>query len=69
MTEAKDRAAWNRTFAVVAQLSNVNRDPQKTTAIDIMRFFPWSLDVPKAAPPPTDSDRKALRKAYPGRKE
>ena len=68
MTEAKDRAAWNRTFAVVAQLANVNRDPKKTKAIDIMRFFPWSLPAPKAAPPPDKAEREALRKTYPGKK-
>lgn len=69
MAEAKDRAAWNRAFAVVAQLANVNRDPAKTKAIDIMQFFPWSPATPKAAPPATKSDREALRKMYPGGKK
>jgi len=68
MAEARDRAAWNRTRAVLAQLYNVNRDPKRGKPIDPERFFPWD-DVAKkpAAPPPTDADRELLKRIFPKR--
>lgn len=72
MAEAKDRAAWNRTFAVLAQICNANRDPKKGKSIDPMQFFPWhdggSAIRGGKAPPPTAEDRAALRLAFPGKK-
>jgi len=69
MAEAADRARWNRTFAVLAQLFNANRDPQKTKPIDPMQFFPWDKGPKEQAPPPTEEDRKMLRRAFPGRRK
>jgi len=66
MAEARDRAAWNRTFAVLAQLFNANRDPKKAQPIEPMQFFPWDTAKPRQAPPPTEADRAALRRAFPG---
>ena len=67
MAEARDRTAWNRTFAVLAQLFNTNRDPHKTQGIDPLQFFPWDKAVREQAPPPTVEDRKMLRRAFPGK--
>ena len=53
MAEVRDRAAWNRTFAVLAQLFNANRDPEKTRPIDPMAFFPWGKQAEEQAPAPT----------------
>ena len=68
MAEARDRASWNRTFAVLAQLHNANRDPKKTEAIDPMQYFPWSRPEKQQASPPTAEDRRMLRRAFPGKK-
>ena len=58
MAEAKDRAGWNRTMALLAGLFNVNRDPKKTRPIDPMQFFPWHERQEEQAPPPTEADRE-----------
>lgn len=70
MAEAADRTAWNRTFAVLAQISNSNRDPDKTEPIDPMQFFPWDdgESQEKQAPPPTPEERDMLRKAFSGKR-
>lgn len=68
MAEAKDRAAWNRTFAVLAQIYNANRDPKKTDSIDPMQFFPWDRQQKEQALPPTPEDREMLRRAFPGKR-
>jgi hypothetical protein len=65
MAEVRDRAAWNRTFAVLAQLFNANRDPEKTRPIDPMVFFPWGKQTEEQAPAPTDEERQMLRRAFP----
>jgi len=65
MAEARDRAAWNRTRAVLAQLYNVNRDPKKGKPIDPEQFFPWDDAAAQAAPPPTDVDRELLQQTFP----
>ncbi len=69
MAEAADRAAWNRTFAVLAQIYNANRDPKKTEPIDPMQFFPWDKARNQQAPPPTAEDRQMLRRAFPPKKK
>ena len=69
MAEARDRTAWNRTFALLAQLFNANRDSKTTRPIDPLKFFPWQQKADEAAPPPTESDLKMLRKAFPGKRE
>lgn len=69
MAEAADRARWNRTFAVLAQLSNAFRDPKKTEAIDPMQFFPWQRAENQQAPPPTPDEREMLRQAFPGKRK
>jgi len=68
MAEAKDRSCWNRTFAVLAQIHNAHRDPEKTEPMDPMRYFPWSRLEKEQAPPPTSEDREMLRRAFPGKK-
>lgn len=68
MAEARDRARWNRTFALLAQLYNANRNPKRTRPIDPLQFFPWDKHVQEQAPPPTESDLKMLRKAFPGKR-
>jgi len=60
MAEARDRAAWNRTMAVLAQLYNANRG-QDARPIDPMQFFHWQAPRPKMAPPPTPEQREWLR--------
>ena len=67
MAEARDRVRWNHTFAVLAQVFNANRDPDKTKAIDPLMFYPWDRRTSERAPPPTDSDRQMLKRAFPGR--
>jgi hypothetical protein len=67
MAEARDRSAWNRTLALLAELFNVNRDPKKTKPIDPMQFFPWSQPRLEQAPPPTEEDREMLRHLFPGK--
>ncbi len=66
--EAEDKLAWNRTFAVIAQIYNVNRDPKRSRPIDPMQFCPYrSKRHQLPAPPPTAEDREMLRKLYPGK--
>ena len=64
MAEASDRVKWNRTFAVLAQMFNANRDPDKTRPIDPLKFFPWKDKEPAVLPPPTDAQRVKFRKLY-----
>ena len=68
MAEARDRAGWNRTFALLDQLFNANRDPKTTRPVDPLQFFPWDKRAQEPAPPPTESDLKMLRKAFPGKR-
>jgi len=64
MAESKDRAAWARTSAILAQIYNANRG-EGDKPIDPMRFCPW-YDPKKSLPPPPDElDREFLRKAFP----
>jgi len=69
MAEAADRAAWNRTFAVVAQLYNAFRGPKRHEAIDPMQFFPWQRAENRPAPPPTPEERAMLRQAFSGKRK
>ena len=69
MAEVRDRAAWNRTFAVLAQLFNANRDPEKTRAIDPMVFFPWGKRTDEQPASPTAEERQILRLAITGKRE
>ena len=68
MAEVRDRAAWNRTFAVLAQIFNANRDSKTTKPIDPLQFYPWGLGTREQAPPPTEGDRQMLRRAFPGKR-
>lgn len=68
MAESRDRAQWNRNFALLAQLFNANRDPKRTRPIDPLQFFPWDKQVNEPAPPPTESDLEMLRRAFPGKR-
>jgi len=42
MAEARDRAAWNRTFALEAVLYNAFRG-KNDDPVDPMQFYPWPL--------------------------
>lgn len=64
MAEAADRAAWNRTAALLAQIYNANLDPKKGKPIDPMQFFPWERDRKQQAPPPTPEEREMLGRAF-----
>ncbi len=68
MAEARDRADWNRTFAILAQIYNANRDPDKSTPSDPMQFFPWEKPKPARALPATAADVALLKHMYPGKK-
>lgn len=69
MAKAADVAAWCRTFAVLAQMFNANRDPEKSDPIDPMQFYPWSKKKRKRKlRPPTDIEREQLRELFPKRK-
>jgi hypothetical protein len=63
MAEARDKAAWNRTFAVVAQLYNTVRG-EKSEAIDPMQFFPWERPEKVKALPPTPEQEAMLDKMF-----
>lgn len=68
MARAADVAGWNRTWAVIAQLFNINRDPKRSKAIDLDDFFPWkqrSSEVSEIR----KSDRAGLRKMFPNKDE
>lgn len=69
MAKAADLAKWSRTFAVLAQIFNVNRDPKKSEAIDPLKFCPWVERGERAkAAPPTESERSELKKLFPKKK-
>lgn len=63
MAEAADRYAWNRAFAVVAQLYNVHR-AQGDEAIDPMKFCPWADGGESAAKPPTPEQERMLEEVF-----
>lgn len=67
MAEAADKAAWNRTFAVVAQIFNSVRS-EKVEAIDPMLFYPWERPQKAAAKPPTPAQDALLTKLFPAKK-
>jgi hypothetical protein len=70
MAEARDRAAWNHTFAIVAQIHNYHRDPNKSQAIDWRLCCPHLAGgptKPKRAPPPTPEQRAMLRQMFPAK--
>jgi len=63
MAEAADKAAWNRTFAVVAQIYNSVRE-KKAEAIDPMAFYPWAQEKRTNAPPPTKEQDAMLSQVF-----
>ena len=65
MAKASGRAAWGRTFAVLAQMFNANRDPEKSKAINPMQFYPWADQEEKSAPPATPQQLTELRQLFP----
>lgn len=70
MAEAADKAHWNRTFALIAQLHNL-LTTEDSEHIDPMQFFPW--DVPQKpklkARPITPEVDAMLSKMFPGGKK
>ncbi len=69
MAEARDRAEWNHTFAVLTQISNANRDPKESEPQDPMQFFPWGKPKRAKALPATAADIALLKHMYPGKKK
>ncbi len=68
MAEARDRAAWNRTLAVLAQMYNANRGKNDQPE-DPMQFFPWHEGTKrKVTPPPSKADLAMLKHTFPGKK-
>lgn len=66
MAKSADVAAWCRTFTIVAQIFNANRDPEKTDPIDLMTYYPWSDRRRDRRPaPPTEAQREELRNLFP----
>ena len=63
MAEARDQAAWSRTFAVLAQLRNTCVERASDT-IDPMTFYPWALPEKGPAPPPTPEEEALLSEMY-----
>ena len=49
MAEARDRAAWNRTFALEAVLFNAFRG-KDDEPVDPMQFYPWPLPPKREKP-------------------
>lgn len=69
MAKAADVAAWCRTFTIVAQIFNANRDPAKTDPIDLMAYYPWAERTRHLRPtPPTQAEREELRGLFPKRR-
>lgn len=64
MAKAADVASWNRTWAVIAQLFNVNRDSKKSKAVELDAFFPWRQKTSGVAEI-TESDKQGLRTLFP----
>ncbi len=65
MAEAADRAAWSRTFAVIAQMLNENRS-EKSKPINVMEFFPWEINDPQPKPRKlTSQERQRMRELLP----
>jgi len=61
MAEAKDRADWARTFALIGQTYNLNRPP-KTKPLPVFEFFPWGLEDEKPKPRKlTPQERQRMR--------
>jgi hypothetical protein len=69
MSEARDIAEWQHTFAIVAQIHNYHRDTKRSEAIDWRQFCPH-LDHGKTTspPPPTPEQQAMLQAMFPGKK-
>ena len=65
MAEAADRAAWNRTCAVLAQIYNLGRG-EGDRPVDPMRFCPWDRKRP-LPPPPSPEEVEMLKKLFPAK--
>lgn len=65
MAEAKDKAAWNRTFAIMAQIRNTVVAHARD-AVNPMEFYPWTVVAERVnAPPPTPAQEAALSEVFP----
>jgi len=64
MAKAADRAAWCRTFAVLAQLFNAS-GVKASDVIDPMQFYPWGENNDSRLRPPTEMERQQLREFFP----
>jgi hypothetical protein len=63
MAEAADKARWNRTSALIAQIYNANR-PANAKPISPMDFYPWHTERVIEITPAID---RALREVFPGK--
>jgi hypothetical protein len=61
--EIADHLAWNRTFALLAQIYNANR-PARSSPIDVMKFYPYKFRHAKPLPP-TPTQLKLLEQIFP----
>ncbi len=71
MATAAQNAAWCRTFAVLAQIFNVNRDPEKAKPIDPMQFYAWgeSNKWGGGVVRSTEETRAEMRGLFPGKRK
>lgn len=69
MAKAAQNAAWCRTFALLAQLFNVNRDPERAKPIDPMQFYAWGESKHgDGVVRSTEETRAEMRGLFPGGK-
>jgi hypothetical protein len=67
MAKAAQNAAWCRTFAMLAQLFNVNRDPERAKPIDPMQFYTWGESKQgDGVVRSTEETRAEMRVLFPG---
>lgn len=64
MAKAADRAAWHRTFALLAQIFNAS-GVKREDLIDPIQFYPWRDAKASTLRPPTEQERQELRKLFP----
>ncbi|MBT9156651.1 MAG: hypothetical protein DDT37_01639 [Firmicutes bacterium] len=64
MAEARDRAAWSRTFAQIAALYNAFRGKNQP-AVNVLQFFPWDKVSKQRAEPMTLALDNVLKELFP----
>lgn len=64
MAEARQRAAWNQTSALLAMIVNVNRDPKRSRAAKPSDFNPFAERTPPPKRPPPKADISILKSIF-----